>query len=157
MARRKTICLDFDGVMHSYSSGWKGARNIPDPPVPGALEWLCKALARFDVAIYSSRSHQFGGRRAMKRWLRRHLASWVAGLGTDAWCDICDTVQCWPLEGSLAEDADWLAWSVVRRVQWPNHKPSAHYSIDDRGAQFSGDWDAFKLDTIEAFRPWNRR
>ena len=26
------LCLDFDGVVHSYTSGWKGADVIPDPP-----------------------------------------------------------------------------------------------------------------------------
>ena len=34
------LAIDFDGVLHSYSSGWKGSRNIPDPPVDGAIEWL---------------------------------------------------------------------------------------------------------------------
>ena len=39
-ARKPIICLDFDGVIHSYTSGWKGAAVIPDPPVPGALEFI---------------------------------------------------------------------------------------------------------------------
>jgi hypothetical protein len=33
--RKPILCLDFDGVLHSYTSGWKGAAVIPDPPVPG--------------------------------------------------------------------------------------------------------------------------
>lgn len=37
---KKIIAVDFDGVLHSYISGWKGARNIPDPPTPGAIRWL---------------------------------------------------------------------------------------------------------------------
>jgi len=37
------LCLDFDGVIHSYSSGWKGADVIPDPPVPGAFDFIRRA------------------------------------------------------------------------------------------------------------------
>ena len=33
-----TIVFDFDGVIHSYTSGWKGENVIPDPPVPGIKE-----------------------------------------------------------------------------------------------------------------------
>ena len=40
------LCLDFDGVIHSYSSGWKGADVIPDPPVPGALRFIADARER---------------------------------------------------------------------------------------------------------------
>jgi hypothetical protein len=35
-----TICVDFDGVLHSYASGWKGAGVVADGPVDGAIEWL---------------------------------------------------------------------------------------------------------------------
>lgn len=72
---KKLVCLDFDGVLHSYKSGWQGPRNIPDPPVEGAIDWLIKLLYWDDslrVCVYSSRSKYLGGRRAMKRWLTKH-------------------------------------------------------------------------------------
>jgi hypothetical protein len=71
MSHRKTICVDFDGVIHRYDSGWKGATTIPDPPVAGAFDWL-KALAldnRFEVCVYSSRSKEEGAIYAMKTWM----------------------------------------------------------------------------------------
>lgn len=68
---KKTIVVDFDGVLHSYTSGWKGATVVPDAPVDGALEWLAAAVERFDVAIHSSRSREKGGIEAMREWLLR--------------------------------------------------------------------------------------
>lgn len=53
---KPTLCLDFDGVLHSYSSGWKGADIIPDPPVAGAADFIIEAQQHFIVAVYSSRS-----------------------------------------------------------------------------------------------------
>ena len=35
---KPTVVFDFDGVIHSYTSGWKGTTEIPDPPVPGIQE-----------------------------------------------------------------------------------------------------------------------
>lgn len=67
------LCLDFDGVLHSYSSGWQGADVIPDPPVDGAREFLEDAIRYFEVHIHSSRSHQPGGITAMRRWCRHHF------------------------------------------------------------------------------------
>ena len=62
------LCLDFDGVCHSYTSGWQGADNIPDPPVEGLFEFLIEAHQHFSIHIYSSRSHQEGGIIAMNKW-----------------------------------------------------------------------------------------
>ncbi len=68
----KTLVVDFDGVLHSYRSGWKGPTSIPDPPVAGALAFLASAVERFEVAVLSSRSREPGGIDAMKRWLTEH-------------------------------------------------------------------------------------
>ena len=67
-----TVCIDFDGVIHSYTSGWKGASVIPDPPVKGAIEALHLYLHYFDVAIYSSRSGQEGGIEAMASFIEEN-------------------------------------------------------------------------------------
>lgn len=159
MTKRKPIlCLDFDGVLHSYTSGWKGARNIPDPPVPGALEFVVGALDRFHVCILSSRSHQWGGRRAMKRWLKRHLMQEAFAHGDDH-----QAIPAWWLrriyQTAFADpwndEVEWAAERVVKEIGWPLFKPAAMVTIDDRALTFNGTWPA--ADGLLAFKPWNKR
>lgn len=72
------LCLDFDGVCHSYVSGWKGAAIIPDAPVEDLYLFLLNALEVFDVQIFSSRSNQEGGIEAMRQWLlKRCPTQWL--------------------------------------------------------------------------------
>jgi len=68
--RKPILCLDFDGVCHSYTSGWRGAAVIPDPPVDGLWDFLFTAMAVFEVHIFSSRSNQSGGITAMQNLCR---------------------------------------------------------------------------------------
>jgi len=112
------LCLDFDGVVHSYTSGWKGADVIPDAPVGGAFDFIREADEYFDVQIFSSRSHQPGGIQAMKDWCTKYANS--------------------PLP-----------------VTFPQHKPSAMVSIDDRAVTFEGAWPNVKV--LTKFKPWNKR
>ena len=69
---RRTICLDFDGVLHSYRSGWCGAEVIPDPPIHGTREAVARLRQQYRVVIHSARCHSEAGRKAVESWLKRH-------------------------------------------------------------------------------------
>ena len=62
-----TICLDFDGVVHSYVSGWKGATIIPDAPVPMTKRAIELLRMDYEVKIFSSRCGQEGGSQGQRR------------------------------------------------------------------------------------------
>ena len=70
---KQTIILDFDGVIHSYSSGWQGSPEIiNDPPVDNVREAIQELRKDYRVVVLSSRSHQEGGIPAMKKWLKKY-------------------------------------------------------------------------------------
>jgi hypothetical protein len=66
------LCLDFDGCIHSYKTGWQGVDKIPDDPVPGVFLWMKTALNYFEIHIYSSRSSDTKGRAAMYFYIRNY-------------------------------------------------------------------------------------
>lgn len=69
----KTVVLDFDGVLHSYKTGWHGANVITDEPTPEALK-LLRALkeAGYKIVIQSVRATFDGGALAIDRWLKKY-------------------------------------------------------------------------------------
>jgi hypothetical protein len=128
------ICVDFDGVIHSYTSGWQGADVISDEPVDGAIDWLLSHLPVPDAlgmapeyvgpepVIYSARSKQKGGIEAMKKWLIKH--------GVDEWYFRDDILK------------------------FPTQKPAAFLTIDDRAICFTGKFPTTA--EMMAFVPWNK-
>jgi len=121
------LCLDFDGVLHSYSTGWKGATEIPDPPTDGAMEWLKELLEEdyFDVQIYSSRSRYEGGIQAMRKWLIDNF------------------------------EAVGISDGKAYKLKFPTEKPPAFLQIDDRCICFNGEFPTFE--EMKNFKPWNKR
>lgn len=125
------LCLDFDGVVHLYNSGWKGPRNIPDDPTEGALQFMYDMLQEgWDVVIHSSRARYFGGISAMRKWLRRHA------MAKDMWHE-------WGFGPGLED---------VRFVRW---KPPAVLTLDDRAVTFNGTWPT--PEAVKKFKPWNKK
>lgn len=67
----KTVCFDFDGVIHSYETGWQSPTIIPDPPVDGIKEVLqeLKNFYEYKIVIHSSRCSTQAGITAIWKWL----------------------------------------------------------------------------------------
>lgn len=66
----QTVVFDFDGVIHSYSSGWQGPCVISDSPVPGIKEAIVDIRAAgFEVVVVSTRCSSVQGQGAVRAWL----------------------------------------------------------------------------------------
>ena len=78
MNKPPILCLDFDGVLHSYTSKYTKPHQIHDDPTPGAKEALELYLQHFTVNVFSSRSHQLGGMTAMYEWCRDNFGLEIA-------------------------------------------------------------------------------
>ena len=130
---KPTICVDFDGVIHSYERGWQDGA-IYGTVVPGFFEWVERAAAHFRLVVYSSRSRDLEQCRAMQVWL------------VDRW-----------QERHSADPQPYL--SLFHLIEFAHQKPAAWLTIDDRAIRFDGDWSAPELqpDAILAFKPWMNR
>jgi hypothetical protein len=121
---------EFDGVIHSYTSGWLGADEILDPPVSKwiarskrdytSIDWLTELVDsnQMNVAIFSSRNHQRGGIKAMKAYL---------------------------MDNGMDHE-------ILMKIAFPEHKPPSHVLIDDRCMTFKGLF--YSVDQILNFKPW---
>lgn len=75
----KTVVFDFDGVIHSYTSGWQGVDVIPDEPVEG-IENALKEIheAGYEIAVVSTRCSAVVGAKAVAEWLNKYgLAQYI--------------------------------------------------------------------------------
>lgn len=69
----RTVVFDFDGVIHSYTSGWQGVTIIPDSPVSGIREALTQIHdAGYHIVIVSSRCASSEGANAIYAWLKKY-------------------------------------------------------------------------------------
>ena len=129
------VALDFDGVVHSFVSGWKGSLEVADPPVPGAFDFIRDCMNDgVEVMIHSARF------------------AWDESEHFHEDTDVRDRVEAvllWFVEHGLElEFADRLKFHTG-----PG-KPHAELYVDDRAFEFRG---AFPdLSMLDEFRPWNK-
>lgn len=124
---KTTVLIDLDGVLHSYVSGWQGATELPDRPVPGAIEFLRKLIQHEEIepVIYTSRIRTGASQMDLKA---------VAAI--KAWLY---------LQGLTREEVDQLDMTY--------EKIPAVLQIDDRGFQFRGKFPS--IEYIQNFHPWS--
>lgn len=124
------------GLSTPIALGGRGVDVIPDPPVPGAIEFLIDHLPTpklIDsgrpkytgpvVQIYSARSKEPTGVAAMKCWLVKY------GLHSSY----------------IEEDV----------LKFPTQKPAAFLTLDDRAICFTGEFPTTQ--EMLSFKPWNKK
>lgn len=134
--KKPILCLDFDGVCHSYISGWKGIDEIPDPPVDGLFEFLNIAKEYFEIQVYSTRSSHSTGINAMRAWFSDHFTEYMFEKNPD-----------------LREKFQYFL--CPEWIFFPEQKPPAFVSIDDRVLTFEGEWP--EIEMLKSFKPWNKK
>lgn len=106
------VAVDFDGVIHGYSLGFREDNSIYDPPIPGAFSAIKKLQETYAVIIHSAREPA-----DIAAWLRQH-----SDLKTVWFKDERDIPDLW-------EDRDVVL--IARRKM-----PALAY-IDDLGIRFT--------------------
>ena len=106
---KRTVAVDFDGVIHKYSSGWQNG-EIYDIPVEGSEQALKKLLKTYNVFIFTARDP-----RDIFDWLRNHFTSIKF----------------------KAVSKKVIFWTSNNIIGVTNRKLPALYYIDDRAVKFS--------------------
>lgn len=128
------ICVDFDGVIHSYEHGWQNG-EIYGTATPGFFRWAINAVNLFKLVIYSSRSRTPEGITAM----REAIGKWSV-----------DAIQA----GEVSEDYVWPC--LFDNLDFADVKPPAFLTIDDRAICFQGNWAALDPAELLEFRTWTQ-
>ena len=150
----KSICIDFDGVLHSFVTGWKGPSRIEDLPIPGAMQFLGMLVQQgYQPVIFSvQRSSTFSGRNAMKAWV------------FDTMYDECYKIppgtpmHDWRwriINGFTSEDSfDVQVFNAIKRfikkLQFPKHLPACYAAVSTRAIHFDGEFP-----TVEQLKTFN--
>lgn len=137
----KSICLDFDGVINSYTSPFTTPNDLPDPPMPGAFAFIRQLLSNdFNVFIMSARFPRLTDLGdSPDKWGPRGLESVIKWFIKHGAQDLIDITMQPKVEGKPS-----LFFTI--------NKPKAVLYIDDRAFKFEGSFPS--LEYIATFLPW---
>jgi hypothetical protein len=80
---KRTIAIDFDGVIHQYRYGWQSGK-IYDPPVDGAFEAMSQLIrAGFDLVIHTTREDHVAIKLWLKQWVTQDYGEELSAVFQD--------------------------------------------------------------------------
>jgi hypothetical protein len=69
----KNVSIDFDGVIHAYTTPWTTALEISDGPVEGAFDFIRATLkAGYGIHILTARANDPGVEQVIVQWFLKH-------------------------------------------------------------------------------------
>lgn len=122
---KQTVAIDFDGTIHSYTSGWQGEAVIPDPPHEKVIDWIKQTAKHYRICVCTTRARDPGGKTAVEQWLAKQ-----------------------GLDLQLADQPG------NRDIWVTSTKEPAVLYIDDRAWLFRGAKSLPTLEEIRNFQPW---
>ena len=134
---KKTVAIDFDGVIHKYSRGYQDG-SIYDEPIEGAFDFIRKLMdGGYSVYVHSTRSPW-----KIRRWLIENSFATeydvvgVKGMGGDP------TNRKYPKYGfTVSVIPFWKKfWNKENILGVSRRKIPAVAYLDDRAVRFSGDF-----------------
>ena len=118
--REFRVAIDFDNVVHSYTSPWSASADITDPPLPGAVEWLERlADEGARIILHTCR---------FTAW-NPDAAGFIAGDPIEVESAVWD----WLKKHGLSD----LACERITMWTWVG-KPYADAYVDDKAIEFEG-------------------
>lgn len=131
---KKTVAIDFDGVIHAYSKGYQNG-ELYDTPIKGAFEAI-KALMDEGYSVYI---HSTRAPRKIKAWLLPHVmvSEYEAeGMGGDP------TLWKYTRYGFTVKKIPFWTkfWNEENVLGISQRKIPAMVYVDDRALKFGGDW-----------------
>ena len=118
----KTVVFDFDGVIHSYKSGWKGDAVIPDEPVKGIGDVIEQIRnLGYKIVVVSTRCITINGIDAVNRWLEAHdiLVDDVCSEKPPAVCYVDDRAICFDgnTDGLVEKIKGFHSWTEKEQIK----------------------------------------
>ena len=123
----RTICLDFDGVIH-LNARFVASTIIVGEPVHGVTHAIERLREQYKVVVHSCRCASDGGVDAIKDWLMLH------GIEVDDVVDYKPLAEVYVDDRAVPFDGDWSAtidsigvfkpWHHRFRERYASHKAS---------------------------------
>lgn len=144
---KKSIAIDFDGVIHSYENGWQDG-SIYGKELPCVFECIQELMKTHTVFVFSARKP-----RQIKQWIRNRTmeSGWYDNGGMEAPMSEHD----WPKYGFTVQIIPFWKkfWNKENVLGITGRKLVADIYIDDRGLKFEGDW-LQTMDQLKSFKTW---